>query len=365
MVISGTARGADREGEKWAEERGIEVLRLDAKWEQYGRRAGPIRNREMAQIAAGLVAIWDGKSPGTKDMVETARRLGLRVFVLRTDTLQSVNWPPSGELEKLWDAAEERASILEFGGSMSRAEAERLAGKLERGVPQLLAKSGGATTRGIAGPREHSALLDRLTDLSARDKARLFEDIQAKSGDVHAAQGGQWIREAHYYTQKIAAEGAAASPESRSLFWIRLSGLQEVRDRVEKQLKSFQEMMRDDPATEERLRPVYAEPARRLLESIDALWATLKDDELLYLLYRRDTECHPWQDSYRLRIGKEGLRDERTVFGRKWKIEELDNALGKVLRSYGVDEVALAVDFSRRVSPAMGQVLEASKDWFK
>lgn len=73
-VISGTAHGADRYGEVYARDNGIEVVKFPADWDQYGMSAGPRRNREMAQNADGLLAIWDGRSKGTQNMISNARK---------------------------------------------------------------------------------------------------------------------------------------------------------------------------------------------------------------------------------------------------------------------------------------------------
>jgi hypothetical protein len=37
----------------------------------------------MASMADALIAVWDGKSRGTKNMIETAEKMGLRVYVHR------------------------------------------------------------------------------------------------------------------------------------------------------------------------------------------------------------------------------------------------------------------------------------------
>jgi hypothetical protein len=84
-VISGGAPGVDTLGEQWAEQHGIPVVRFPADWKTLGRRAGSIRNQEMAGYAEGLVAIWDGKSRGSRNMIQLARRRGLQVFVYRVD----------------------------------------------------------------------------------------------------------------------------------------------------------------------------------------------------------------------------------------------------------------------------------------
>lgn len=80
-VVSGACRGVDTLGEQWAKERGIPVKRFPAAWRRDGRAAGPIRNRLMATYADALVAIWDGKSAGTRNMIETAQQRGLEVSV--------------------------------------------------------------------------------------------------------------------------------------------------------------------------------------------------------------------------------------------------------------------------------------------
>ena len=80
-VVCGMARGADLIGKKWAEEQGIPVIERPADWEKYGRTlAGAIRNQQMADEADALIALWDGKSPGTKNMIEIATREGLKVL---------------------------------------------------------------------------------------------------------------------------------------------------------------------------------------------------------------------------------------------------------------------------------------------
>ena len=80
-VISGTAQGADMLGEQWARENNIPLRRFPADWNQYGRSAGHRRNVEMAENADALIALWQGESRGTADMIRVARWKGLRVFV--------------------------------------------------------------------------------------------------------------------------------------------------------------------------------------------------------------------------------------------------------------------------------------------
>lgn len=80
-VISGGANGVDALGEKYSEEMNLNLKIFNADWATHGRAAGPIRNRKMAENADALIAIWDGKSRGTKNMIETAQKKGLLVYV--------------------------------------------------------------------------------------------------------------------------------------------------------------------------------------------------------------------------------------------------------------------------------------------
>ena len=82
-IVSGTARGADRLGERFAKAKGYHVQRFPADWEGLGKRAGYIRNEEMAGFSDALIAFWDGRSRGTGHMIDLARKHGLKVRVVR------------------------------------------------------------------------------------------------------------------------------------------------------------------------------------------------------------------------------------------------------------------------------------------
>ena len=86
--ISGGARGADTLGERFANEMGLEISRFIPDWDGLGKRAGYVRNAEMAKFAVEddndgmLIAFWDGQSRGTKHMIDLAKRYGLEVHVV-------------------------------------------------------------------------------------------------------------------------------------------------------------------------------------------------------------------------------------------------------------------------------------------
>jgi len=81
-IVSGTAKGADKLGERYAEERGYPVKRFPADWGTHGNRAGYLRNEEMAIYADGLIAFWNEQSRGTKHMIDLAELHKLKVRVI-------------------------------------------------------------------------------------------------------------------------------------------------------------------------------------------------------------------------------------------------------------------------------------------
>ena len=83
--ICGEAKGADNLGKKWAKENNIEVKSYPAEWDKHGKAAGHIRNEEMAQESDFIVAFWDGKSRGTKNMIDNCFRLQKNILVVFYD----------------------------------------------------------------------------------------------------------------------------------------------------------------------------------------------------------------------------------------------------------------------------------------
>ena len=79
-VVSGKALGVDTFGEDWANENHIHIQPFKPDWTRYGYDAGFMRNHEMGDYADILIAIWDDKSSGTKDMMNYMKKLNKPVF---------------------------------------------------------------------------------------------------------------------------------------------------------------------------------------------------------------------------------------------------------------------------------------------
>lgn len=81
VVVSGGARGVDQTAEDAARARGLVVDVKIALWQQHGKRAGPMRNREIVEASDEIVAFWDGVSPGTRSTIDIAHGAQKKVRV--------------------------------------------------------------------------------------------------------------------------------------------------------------------------------------------------------------------------------------------------------------------------------------------
>lgn len=82
-IVSGMAKGADMLAAQFAKEHNIKLYEFPADWDRYGKRAGYLRNEEMANASNGLLVFWDGESKGTKHMIETMLAMGKPVTTMK------------------------------------------------------------------------------------------------------------------------------------------------------------------------------------------------------------------------------------------------------------------------------------------
>jgi len=85
QIVHGGARGVDTVAGDIANDRKLELVVCDADWVAFGRSAGFRRNETMAVHADALVAVWDGKSPGTRHMIQQMRKRNKPVYIFRFD----------------------------------------------------------------------------------------------------------------------------------------------------------------------------------------------------------------------------------------------------------------------------------------
>lgn len=83
LVIHGAASGADRLAGSWADVNYVRVAPypvLPKEWQTSGKKAGPLRNKQMLEWEKpdGVVAFPGGR--GTADMIRQAKRAGVPVW---------------------------------------------------------------------------------------------------------------------------------------------------------------------------------------------------------------------------------------------------------------------------------------------
>ena len=90
-IVSGHCKGADLLGEQYAREHNIPIAIFPADWGTYGKRAGYIRNKQMAEYASDmngvLIAFPVGESKGTRMMIRLAHEYGLETKVYEENDL--------------------------------------------------------------------------------------------------------------------------------------------------------------------------------------------------------------------------------------------------------------------------------------
>ena len=91
LIIHGACKGVDMTADKIARKLGFNVLPMPANWKAYGKAAGPIRNKEMLDVAVNGMNVVNAvyafhkdieNSKGTKDMTNQAMKRGVPVKIL-------------------------------------------------------------------------------------------------------------------------------------------------------------------------------------------------------------------------------------------------------------------------------------------
>ena len=83
-IVSGHCVGADRLGEIYAEKHNAQVKIFPAEWEKYGKRAGPMRNKQMVDYISGfenkiVIAFVSANTKGTRNTITLAQKANIQV----------------------------------------------------------------------------------------------------------------------------------------------------------------------------------------------------------------------------------------------------------------------------------------------
>ena len=84
-VVSGGARGVDSVAARYAREHGLKLTEFLPDYDRYGRGAPLVRNRLIVDYADLVIAFWDGKSRGTKYVIDYCEKVGKLYHVVHCD----------------------------------------------------------------------------------------------------------------------------------------------------------------------------------------------------------------------------------------------------------------------------------------
>ncbi len=82
-IVSGGAKGIDTCAREYAASHGIKLTEFLPEYAKYGRGAPLKRNITIIQNSDIVLAFWDGKSPGTKFVINKCGEMGVEVKVIR------------------------------------------------------------------------------------------------------------------------------------------------------------------------------------------------------------------------------------------------------------------------------------------
>ena len=82
-IVSGGARGVDRDAEKYAEKMGIKLTVFLPQYERYRGGAPHIRNKLIVDYADEVLAFWDGCSRGTAEVINYCHEKHKKITVIK------------------------------------------------------------------------------------------------------------------------------------------------------------------------------------------------------------------------------------------------------------------------------------------
>ena len=80
-IVSGGARGVDTSAKEYAIQHGLKLTEFLPEYDKYGRGAPLKRNLQIIEYADEVIAFWDGKSRGTKHVIDNCKKLGKKITV--------------------------------------------------------------------------------------------------------------------------------------------------------------------------------------------------------------------------------------------------------------------------------------------
>lgn len=81
-IVSGGARGVDECAKKYAQENAIKYVQFLPQYDKFARAAPLKRNEQIIDYCDEVLAFWDGKSRGTKFVIDRCKKMDKKIKVV-------------------------------------------------------------------------------------------------------------------------------------------------------------------------------------------------------------------------------------------------------------------------------------------
>ena len=93
MIISGDGGNTDKYAERYATEHNYHLIVFPAQWDEFGKKAGFIRNEQMHRYIAskqdrGVIAFWDGESKETFQSFDLSQKYNNQIRVIKYKNIE-------------------------------------------------------------------------------------------------------------------------------------------------------------------------------------------------------------------------------------------------------------------------------------
>lgn len=80
-IVSGGAKGIDRCAARYADFHNIKLTVFLPEYNRYGKAAPLKRNLKIIEYADLVIAFWDGKSKGTKYVIDNCKKQNIKLII--------------------------------------------------------------------------------------------------------------------------------------------------------------------------------------------------------------------------------------------------------------------------------------------
>ena len=85
-IVSGGVKGVDSSAREYALKNNIRLTEFLPEYNKYGKAAPLKRDMQIINYADKVIAFWDGKSKGTKYVIENCKKTNTPIDIIYIDT---------------------------------------------------------------------------------------------------------------------------------------------------------------------------------------------------------------------------------------------------------------------------------------